>query len=451
MRVGLTTATEVQLKIKRGKYEVDGHGSEAYIEFIHIVDQLFSNNTFYITNNREENFQRLARNQSDFLSSLVSLGPNYASYDVPVPMFTIRIGFLTGYNMSEKSPETKECADVFGNFTLLQPIIYAYFILLILLMILVIFVRTFVRVYYSRHFTHMPGRSKTLQKVELFRKCFLRDLSRIYYGTSKKFRLISFAFVLLSFYLVKLFGILYKTSYIIVQEPYVIRNYQDLLSDGQVVPGFYDVVANVSQQFKDAPSDSLRGKVWLKLVTSNRDTNKYIRKGNNTKNGPAMLGLISNTFKMMNEENHVLFSATDTIYMLKSIYCSTSPEGEIRRMFASVDRSEEENLQGFPFSVHCSQRFLFSARMRSLFESGVMSKFNTLVRDVSEIGYFLAGTSKEHRHQQDFACNDEFSAETDVDVKSIGIEYFLSFLVSILSLQVMANVFLFFEKLRRQK
>ena len=449
MRVGLTTATEAKLKIKNGEYEVEGYGSEAYLEFINISNRLFSNNTFHLTKHREENFQRLATNQSDFLSSFVSFGPNYGSYDVPVPMFTTRMGFMTGYNMIEKSPETKECAHVFCNFTLLSPGIYVSSILLILAMVQAVLIRTLLRVYYPKNFFYTSGKKRAHYQIELFRKCFLRDLSRIYYGNSKKFRLISFTFVLLSFYLVKSFGILYKTSYIIVQEPYVIRNYQDLLSDERAVPGFYDVVANVSQRFKDAPSDSLRGKIWLKLITSTNNPRKYIRKGSDTKIGPGMLVLISNTFKMMNEENHVLFSTTDTIYMLKSIYCSISSEEEIRRIFVFVDRSEKEDLQGLPFSIHCNQKSLFSARMRTFFESGVMYKLDELIGDHRKTGYQLSAASKEHKRQQDLACNDQISAGKHVDVKSIGVNYFMSFLMSILALGIIAKMVLCLEQLKR--
>ena len=450
MRVAIAAATQVQLRIKNGKYEVDGHGSEAYMEFINISNQLFSNNTFYITNNREENFQRLATNQSDFLSALASLNANSATYSVPVPMVTPRIGFLTGYSMYEKSPETKECADVFGNFTLLKPSIYAWSCLLILLMMLVVFIRTSIRVHHfkllSRKFVRLSRHPHPALKTNFF-----GEVSRIFYGKSRNSKLIGFSFVLLSFYLVKFFGILYKTSHIIMEEPFVVRSYQDLLSDKDSLPGFYDAVANVSRKFRDAPSDSLRGKIWAKLINSKVNLDKFIRRGNSSKTGTATFHVIKERFREMNDHHYVLFSTTDTLDMLKRMYCSTSDEGKLRRMFVFIDRSEEEeDLQGFPMSIFCPHPKLFARRIRRLYESLILFQFKKRVLDDVNLGYILSGADKKHQNQQNLVCSEEYSFEADIQIQSIKWNYFSSFFYFIFALFHIATATSVYEVLVRR-
>lgn len=436
MRICLTTTTKVELKTAQdGSYRIEGYGSHNYMEFARIADQLFYKNfTLFSTTNDEECMDRLRSNQSDVSTAMSPYFGNLKDYQVPVPMFLSRLSFMTGYDFEAKSPKTKECGSVFDNFTLFAPSAYFWTCFLLFVFVTFIAVKTSINWNHKKCFLINLKRLKKRAVHSRFKCTFAqvsKEVRRTFYCTSEQFRLVSLLFVILCFYLVKFFAISYKTSQIIVEEPFVVDSYEKLLGDKDALPAFYDVIARTSEKFQHSPKNTVKGRIWSKLMEANVDVNDFIRGGNNTRKGPDLLALVRRQFKLMDEKHCVLFASSVTINLLRTIYYASSPDGELWRIFVFADESEDEDLLGYPLSNFYENKKYFVARIRRLFEYFIINKFYIKALDASKLGYALTGASKEHQFKQNLICSDDFSHEIHVQVDGIRVNYFRSFFVTV--------------------
>ena len=130
----------------------------------------------------------------------------------------------------------KECGTVMDNVTLLEPSVYFGSLGLCLSFILVIFFRDLVR-------THHKGakKEKKNSRLNLWTSTVKRTLVEVkgLINGSGSSQLINLLYSVLLFYLITCFCSLYKTSQIIVQEPYLIRAFLSSdRSEGEQLVGF---------------------------------------------------------------------------------------------------------------------------------------------------------------------------------------------------------------------
>lgn len=451
IRLCATTAVYFDLKTdKNGRYYVDGLASESYNVFIQLSYAIFNDNfLLHLTTETDECVDRLQRNLSDFASPMFLYhdASNAHKFKVPVPMFLSRMSFFTGYDLTGRSLKPKECGTVFDNINLIYPSTQLWAALLVLSFILVILARIFA-VWHHKYILY--GKWKLFHRrqskwfsAKFMGKKVLQELLRAYNGTSDNNRGVSFLFIVLCFYLATGFRSLYKTSQIIIEQPFVVDSYEKLLQDKTSMPIFYDLIANASQKFSEAPRDTLRGKIWSKVINSGMDLRDSVIGNYSLLTLPA---LVRRVFGQMDRSHFVVFAASATLDMPKTMFCASSHEDELWRFFTFADESEKEELLGYPLSLDYPRERYFVSRIRRLFESHIIIKFYKMAFDQSSYTYDLMGANNHHRNEQNRACTDEYTMDQEMNVKAIAMSYYKSFTHSILFIYFCASLLSLCEK-----
>ena len=444
IRICATGPAQAELKQTHdGRYFVKGATGESLTEMFDIIYNLYKNISFDLST-LSGCLDRIKNNQSDF--SIV-FSPFYEDegeyYSIPVPLMVSRVEFMTGYSMTSDHLTPKECGTVMDNATLLEPSVYLGSLGLCLSFILVIFFRALVRAHHKRakketYYSHLYFWTSTVKRT-------LVEVKELINGSGSN-RLISLFYSVLLFYLITCFCSLYKTSQIIVEEPYVVRSYEDIIKDNLSYPVFLDTVNKMSHKFLTAPKESLRGKVLSKIEKRGRKIKDLIL-GNGEERVPAMMQKAFEVTKLVDSENVAFFGTSMTINLIKTLYCASSEysEGKFRRAFVISDASKHEQLVGFPLSANYSKPKEFSRKMRLLFESQILPGFFTWAMDCTRFTYSYTGASQSHQFKQNWICSSDFSYEKDLDVKGIPSMYFDSFFHLIVAIFTIALVLFILE------
>lgn len=304
-RICMTVIGEVKLREDEQNFYVNEKSSAGELLMNEITHK---NNTFYLTTETEECLERLKNNQSDYSTSMVSYFENLDGFTVPVPMFPSKVQFITGYRLNDYDVKPRECATVIANIKLLGPFVHLASLALIFSAILIMLVGIVMQFQYKeKHSRRFSLRKRS--KVALFRSVMrelIKELSLVYYGYTKHFKWLSFLFAILSFYLLLSINSLYKTSHVIVIEPYVVKDYKMLLQDKKSLPIFYDSLSITSELFKFAPENSLRQKIWSKAFESKHLMNNDIVTGNATHD----VAFLHDLFHKINEKHSAFFAHT---------------------------------------------------------------------------------------------------------------------------------------------
>ena len=434
-RTCLSTLIPMDIKSHEdGSYEVIGPGGEQYLEFLKIFEQLFNvkNSSIYSTISIEECLERLNDNQSDFTSAMFPHSESSDNYMVHAPFLPSKISFISGYDMNRKQMIPKDCADVFYNLTLLEPSIYFCSFLLIFSLASIISVKTFMHIRMRRR--NISSRRKKPYEISFIIKCTLRQMRMALYG--RKHRWTGLLLSILLFYLITSFMLIYKTSQIIMDEPFMVKSYQDLLMDKTALPLFYDPVIKVSTRFKNAPKDTLKGKIWSKLIDAFPKKDPIIEKEFMIRGNIPVedaVKYVRRTFKKMHEDHSIIIGSSATINVLKTFYCGTSPENELWRILTFSDESEHEILMGFALSNFYPHQKFYTQRMRRQFEQYIISHFFIVSQNMIETSQRLSYITSQAR-KQELACSDSYSVEKEIHVEAITLDYFLTFFLFLIIL-----------------
>ena len=419
-------------KRKNGRYYVKGRLQEVYNEIIGMMDILYpQNNTYHITTKTDECNKRFKNNESDFSTATLPQ-PGSREYRTPVPLMASKVSFATGYDTIARTLKVRDGGDAFFNFALLDASVYFYSLLLTLLFVLMVAFNTWMR-----------WKRKKKKEASLV-KLTLKNVMSVYYFNSDDFRVVSLLFVILSFYLVNSFKSVYKTSKIIVEEPFVVKNYHELLEDETALPVFYNPLTKISDQFEFAPKNSLRSQIWSKLLqrTGGNTADFFILGINNRRNLTAYM---SSIFRKLDKQNYAIFGTTRTVELLKEFLCGISPEKELWQVFLFSDPSEHEDLLGFPLSSSSPNERYFIQGQRKFVEFAISNAFYAKVPKRTKLfAYALSNTTRAHRYLQDLVCRGH-AMDPDVDVAAIKVGYFGSFCNFTLSLFIIARVVLAYE------
>lgn len=443
MRVCITTAaTNILTRRRDGSYRVTGPSYDFYSEYIEILGRMFSkNNSIYLTMSSDECLDRLNSNQSDFTTAMFPYFGNSIDLRIPVPFYASKISFITGFDLTRKPVRPRECASVISNLTLIEPHAYFFAALLFLSLVLVILLQTWMFVSYKRR------RTNGYKMFHL--KLILGEIMPVFFGTSKRFRYICLLSTILTFYLVNGFKILYKTSQIIIEEPFVVRNYQDILADETSQAYFYNPMAKVSDQFENAPKDTLRGKIWAKMLAHTRgNANSHLISGIGTANQPLKWTRLR--FEEMHHKHYVMIASTVTISLIETIFCLVSADDQLFRVLTFQDPSEPEDLLGWVFAHSFADEKYVTRGSRKGTESYIVIHLLTKSAVGNEVKQFirqLVDPSPAHYNLQELVCRNSNFGQNDIHVNGIGLKYFQSFLHCILVILFLSAGILSYEKI----
>lgn len=423
-------------------YEFTGPVSQAVNKLTDFVKSTSKNSSIYATTSTEECLERMKNNQSDMTSSMFLYHESSHYYQIPVPMFVSQIEFMVGYKLDEKTFKPVDYGTVFTNVSLLSLSVYFLCAVLILSFLFIVCVSTWIHQSFSLSNCRRLERKKSRKRT--FIKAFILEARMVFYRKSKRLRLTNFLFAILCFYLITCFMIIYKTSRIIVEQPFVVTDYQQLIADKTALPAFYDFKIQISQKFKSAPPASLKGKIWSKLVKSGTVLTSAVH---STYDLDKLDRPTVERFEEMNQNHSVIFASSIIMNLLRSWSCASSWPGPLRRLLVYKDDSEGEELLGYALSRSFfeKRRQFITARLRWLFESHLIIEFYKGILDVSNLAYALKSVPKEYQNRQNLACNNKNSFGREVFVKSICLEYFLSFFALVICLYFLAKMVSVYE------
>lgn len=411
--------------------------------FSELFEQVLKTNySYFFTTKAEECLERLKNNQSDFSAGLVSYYKNLDGFNVPVPIKLQRVQLVSGYklNLSEIKPQESatvmENVDLIGlsvHLTALGTIFSAIFIVLASILI------------HLKH--HKERRNKKYSHHQLIKRALkklIKELVLICYGSTTRFKWISFLFTVVIFYMIKSFTCLYKTSQIIIHEPFIVKNYEMLLKDEKSLPMFYDSTNIIPNTFKFAPEGSTRNKIWLKLISSKLNLKDYILP---RETNYADHKFLKKLFTKMNEENSVFLGYWFAEYIFMAL-CTISPEEELWRVFKFMDETDKEELRGNAVSIHYSHPKSMTKHLLIILESNIMigTYANLIEKYRSRISKNLNTTHK-HQYEQRVVCSKDYKPHPDLEVHAIGFNYFSSFFSACLIIYIIAYYVLLYEKL----
>ena len=437
IRVCLSTATSVQAEKKaNGKWSVDGLGKDSYIEALQLWEQISLpfNASFHLTTEASECFDRLKNNLSDITNVFLPIDSVLSGFRVPQPLSAGTLSFITGYNISDGERETKDFATVFSNADLLEPKVYCWALFLIALFVTFIALRIMM-------FYHLTKRIVKITRVEMIR----RQLTQMFYYKSEQFKWITFLHSLLCFIMVTCFLCLYKTSHIIVEKPFYPKNYQESLDHPSSLAFYYDQFSVVSTAFKKASPESIRGRMWAKLVMAGRQ-NDYSEAN---VNGAALPVTIQTAAEQMTAQRSILILSPLVIPLFRSAFCGFSPEGELWIMKVTSDPIEKEVIYGYAQGDSFNLPW-FSSKMEALFETDYLARTYEMQFDQSDLISSISGTSRSHQSKQRVVCEDESALAPEPVVRSITVSYFASFFKAILIIWLLAFILNIFQILQSE-
>lgn len=432
IRYCISTATPIELvKKSNGEETASGIGADFHIEQMairKIISRPF-NVTFYFTTEASNCLERLKNNLSDLSTTFMPIQSISPYYHVPQTLFSGKIQFVTGYNMSEGEQAMPDTATVYTNADLLKPSVYLWATLL--LASLIAFVSFKVTLFCQKTSTNRMPITSMIKK----------QLARVFYHDSERFKWITLLYSLLCFFLITSFLCLYKTSHIIMEKPFHAITYQESLDHPSSLAFYYDQIAVVSSDFKNAPVDSIRGKLWAKLNATGRQDD-YAGAATNMRTLPAVLTKGS---QEMTVRRGICIASPLIIPIIKSVACGFSPDGELWVVKIFADPIESEVIYGHAFGNHFTLPPKLPSAMKSFFETHFLAREYALAFDQRALSAQLVGASQSHQRKQNILCDDEKAFAPEPYVHAISLSYFTSFIETILLVWIFAFILNIFQ------
>lgn len=438
MRVCMVTPIPMTLKrTQTGKYYGDGIGDRQITEAIAFLYEAFANFTSIVFSTENDVcMNRLVDNKSDMTTTVVPFYQSNDIYTIPVPMFEHRMTIFSGYNASDPSLFVQETVTAMSNFVKLfhRSI---YLVSMALMFSLMSYVVLKARVMYCLLRSRKSVRSN--HKLRYVIRSVLETLRM----RSRNFRWIVFLLSIMCFFLITTFTILFQTSQVIQDSPHPIDSYKKLLSIPSAVPGFYNSMAKVSDTFKSAPRGTIQYDVWTRLLELGNRSESYIYNGFEV--NPNFIKSIRNHIREMSANRHVIIVSTMTLGLLKSFFCSLSPEDELWRLIEFYDPSEGQILMGYPLRSEFTH--ILSGKLRIMFDTHIAQIFYKRTFDIRDVGYSLQSTSRKHQSEQDRLCSQSFRHDQHIIVSSVDYNFYDLFIRILLGIICAAFVCLISENI----
>ena len=439
VRICLTAPTKIELsQDASGRYHATGPGGGDLIQlFIGMTEKLLANESISYRNSdtQERCMEELKGNKSDISSVLRFLDENPQDYNLPVVMADSRIEFTTGYTISNLSSKHSKESTAISNFTLLDPYVQVTNVLLFVLMAACVVTRC---ILHWRTDVILRRKNTLTLKSEV-----KKEVNHLFYASSSKSRWISFLFAVLTFYLITSFMISYKTSHVVMDKPYMVTSYSDLLKDKTSLPVFWNFLYSKSDLFKGSPENSLRARVWEKLVKSGNNMQDHIHGSFDMER----IDFLNRVFHLMSQSHYIFIGSTEDIQIWRGLICAMSTNEQLRRLFVFSDESEQPRLAGLPVSKFYPRSLDLQKALARVTEVGLFRLLFLEAKGLMmRMMFQIFQADPKHQYLQTLACDDDFKLKEDTTVSAITLNYFVSFFYATLVIIAFATFALSLEQ-----
>lgn len=394
------------------RYVAEGVGSQLMDAQLDMMEPIYNFTEFHSSIDDEVCYQRINHNLSDFTTHLTLIHKNLeANYSVPTPSMASKLVFITGYNASEyeNMVNERDIGTAMSNFGNFHHSIYTLTLIYLFITCILVVLRH--RILYRR------SRRTTMARAIM--KKILQFLSAGKFGN----RFINILNSFLFFVILTLFLVLYKTSQVVIDPPTIIKEYKQLLALPNTAMVFHDTVYACSDEFRDSPVDSMKGKLWTKNLEMTRrfQVNKdgFVLKSSNLFN----IKFIRDTYAAVVRRGLVMVTTHQLSIIVRNIGCSLCPDDEQWKLVTSHDHSEAESLTGCALRNGFPHLKEFISSRRRLVESHLMYK---IFDRIAEQSRFIYSVTQGRRLRQFFLCqkDDSISADTVYHMKAIDLLYY---------------------------
>lgn len=423
IRICFGTAAQWTAVRKNGHWSVEGISSAPVAEMLDYFERTASPYNISLFKPIETNdcIQRLIKNESDVSYNDIPIDTISPEYHAPEPSFAGKFKFFTGYIIPEEQENGDETATVLENVNLLQPEVYYIALSLLSCFISFIILRICI------HHPHCPLK----RNVNLIG----REIGRIFHHTSEHFKLINLLFSVLIFYMITSFLCVYKTSHVVLERPFYPRTYEESLNHETSIAHLVDEMAVVSEGFKNAPVNSIKGRIWKKLLASGKK-DLFTPKQVDT----AAMGTLIDALRVELTRSSIIVESPLMVNILRTSICSISRDGELFVMKFLADPIERDTIFGPAMRKRSILMPYFASRFKRTFETKNMEVLWSRVLDVSALVLPVIGASASHQWRQKVLCDDENAFAPEPAVNSIPLKYFNSFFIACSWMWALATV-----------
>ena len=229
-----------------------------------------------------------------------------------------------------------------------------------------------------------------------------------------------------------------KTDMVTVKAPHVIASYQDILDDPQVEP-FIPHILDEYRTFKYAPSESIKGKIWQRIVKQGLDTH-ILEPSKGT-------GMALNVDTSITSTKGVIIAFNDALYAGKYLGL-TRVKGTTLRFLIAFDPSEHPVVSAFVFNRLIPHDIFLRSHLilRRMFEANLRPKYQDM------LGKAVAETFAEEwlGRGKNLSEVDSYVSERVLLPESVLVKpdifYYKTLFVSLLGLYFLAFIVLLIEK-----
>lgn len=425
MRICVVTALDTKIEIKHGQATIEGPTSKSIGQWINFVLSLTNVSKVTKGDSYDDCAQVFSKNQSDFSFSTFSI--HDTRFTIPVPAYPISVYILSGYNLTKYEKEEllspPKKFDVLENIDAFSPGTYGL-IALWMITLFVILMIEMKKVHKRCTFSNVLMKS-------------LRDFFLMMTTGSNRWFLLSLILNFGLFLLLTPFCILFKTNQVVVDEPRLITNYEQIID--QRVQIIYSRIQADPMEYLKLGSDTRTGTLRNRI-------RKYYSKnsrGVETKRSPETISLLNRLTKEV-VENKAVFMGTNVIAeAFRQVLCSWSMHPNLLQVMKFRDPQQEERLQGFIFRMSNPPKKMIN-RLQRAFESHIPSVLLNSLENY--FGIEVLPNPDHHRQKQLLLCQRQHVVEHQKDqVLASSSDFFIHFFTILLALVFVAAVTLCFE------
>lgn len=414
-------------RLASGMYQFSGLAAEDVDRAMHFFYPLNVTQAVFVGDSIKC-IDSIVNNSSDFAVIYVSISDEVSKVEVPVPIFTRKMFIVSGYNVTDLEQTTRSLrTTAMSNFEIFDPLSYIITLLLFVTLISILVTNYLINFKVNRN----EPRWRVICSLiwSKFKKM------------SRKMRSVRLMIALLAFLVMIHFEILYKTEQVVGEKPVVIDSYQKLLSLPDAFPIFFDGIFPDSSEFKFAPADSIKGKIWQRLLDVKKNQSELAKKDSSQALYLQMVPIASQVIRM----KAAVIDSYQTSSVVSGVICSSSDEHELWQTVLNSDPSENENLVGWPIRDSFESFTRLKVHFRHLAESGIVIHYYQNVN--SEFTYEVLRMPVEHVNKQKRLCRgyEKGYSDTNDRLSPLALNYYSSFIKFILSLSVMSSMALYLE------
>ena len=398
------------LKRSDGTYSVSGVYPQDVENVQHMI-QLTGSYNITFAKSLIGCYESLKNNQSDFSYGQFLLYDPTDTYYIPVQTFSASPYFISGYEVKSYIESKQSSAQATSEYGLMENILnYDLSVHCLILVILIILAAIY----------SLKGK---VRKWAL--KC--RRIKR-----RPKSRFIKFIFMVNFFFTSTPFLLMFKTSQVVTEKPKVLETYQ-MIMDANASIRTSGLYTNVTMTLE--PNGEMSNK---ENDLNYKMYNYFIHhqyRGTSPGKNKNYYGSLYEIARSIINNTMVYLDTYHTVRTMRLVFCTLSKEDEYYRTFIFQDVHAKAILAGQAFRCGFKNKHL-EKRLRNIFEAGSTTVWSKM--HPPPIGFKFRGNSTgEHRKAQlEYCMDEELKAYQRQETFASELNFFASFFILILSLDV---------------